>query len=65
MTDPVSYVGGRSLGRDIKGGVSVSLSVDLVEALNAFCRARGLRRSAAVEVALRRFLLDEREKAGG
>lgn len=53
---------GRSLAREVKGAVSVGLPVDLVAALNEYCRARAVTRSAAIEVAVRRFLLQERNK---
>lgn len=52
---------GRSLGREPKAGVSVGLPVDLVAALNEYCRQRAVTRSAAIEVAVRRFLLQERQ----
>lgn len=51
---------GRSLGREPKAGVSVGLPLDVVAALNAYCRERAVTRSAAIEVAVRRFLLSEK-----
>lgn len=56
---------GRSLAREVKAGVSVGLPPDVVEALNAYCRERKVTRSAAIEVAVRRFLLQARERKDG
>lgn len=53
---------GRTLSRDVKATISVGLSTDLVDALNDYCRRLGVTRSAAVEVAVRRFILAERGK---